>query len=428
MSDIQIQPKDTPTLCIGLFGFGVVGEGLYKVLQQTPSLNATIKKVCIRNAWKKRNAPAELFTDNPDDLLEDGEINVIVELIDDATAAFGIVSQALSNHKAVVSANKKMIAEHFPTLLSLQQQYEAPFLYEAACCASIPVIRNLEEYYDNDLLQSISGIVNGSTNFILTRMQEGQPDFTAALLLAQQLGFAESNPLLDIGGFDATNKLSILLAHAYGITVSPADLLFAGIQQLQPGDIAYAHEKHCRIKLVATATRLRNGQVAAFVLPQLVAAESQLFHVQDEYNGVLIESSFADRQFFYGKGAGSLPTASAVLSDISALRYAYRYAYRKKYQQVPPMLSHDFYLQVYVSAPNATAIPTDRFTRIEERFTGKGRNYITGVIAASALQQNDWWKQEGISLIVGAAGIMEDVELRSIQHQSLTLAGVKAEN
>ena len=131
-------------LVLGIFGFGIVGEGLYKVLNQTPSLNAFIKKVCIKNINKKRNAPAELFTADKEILLNDPEINIIVELIDDADAAFQIVRVAFLNGKSVVSANKKMIAEHLPELLKLQQQTGASFLYEAACCASIPVIRNLE--------------------------------------------------------------------------------------------------------------------------------------------------------------------------------------------------------------------------------------------------------------------------------------------
>ena len=135
-----------------MFGFGVVGEGLYKVLHQTPSLQASIKKVCIKHPGKQRSAPETLFTTKADLLLNDEEINVIVEVIDDADAAFVIASTALKNGKAVVSASKKMIAEHLPELLQLQADTNMPFLYEAAACASIPVIRNLEEYYDNDLL------------------------------------------------------------------------------------------------------------------------------------------------------------------------------------------------------------------------------------------------------------------------------------
>ncbi|HEX2535335.1 MAG TPA: homoserine dehydrogenase, partial [Chitinophagaceae bacterium] len=149
-------------LTIGLFGFGVVGEGIYQVLQQTPSLNASIRRICIKHPEKKRNVDPALLTTDYNALLDDPEINVIVELINDADEAYHIVTGALKRGKAVVSANKKLIAEHFEELLQLQQQYNTPFLYEAAVCGSIPVIRNLEEYYDNDLLRGICGIVNGS--------------------------------------------------------------------------------------------------------------------------------------------------------------------------------------------------------------------------------------------------------------------------
>src|SRR5437868_2176126 len=151
---------------IGLFGFGTVGKGLYDVLNATPTLQATIKKICIKNINKKRSIGAHHFTNAALELLKDENINVIGEVMYDADAEFSIVKAALQNRKAVVSANKKMIAEHFEELLQLQQQYQTPFLYEGACCASMPVIRNLEEYYDNDLLRSIRGIINGSTNYI----------------------------------------------------------------------------------------------------------------------------------------------------------------------------------------------------------------------------------------------------------------------
>src|SRR5689334_17365373 len=257
-------------LVIGLFGFGVVGEGLYKALQQTSSLNATIKKVCIKHPGKKRNAPEELFTTDKDVLLNDEEINVIVEVINESEPAFEIVSTALLNGKHVVSASKKMIAEHLPRLLELQKKTGKSFLCEAAACASIPVIRNLEEYYDNDLLHSLKAIVNGSTNFILTKMFEESLSFKDALLLAQQLGFAESDPSLDVEGYDAVNKWVILLAHAYGIVKHPDEIIFNGIQNIQFNDSLVAKEKSYDIKLVAQAKKLLNGKVAAFVLPQFV--------------------------------------------------------------------------------------------------------------------------------------------------------------
>ncbi|MBS1591126.1 MAG: homoserine dehydrogenase [Bacteroidetes bacterium] len=412
-------------LNIGLFGFGVVGEGLYKVLQQTPSLKATIKKVCIKHADKQRNAPASLFTTDKNDLLYDENINVIVEVIDDANAAFEIVSTALKNKKAVVSASKKMIAEHLPEILQLQLETEQPFLYESAACASIPVIRNLEEYYDNDLLHSIKAIVNGSTNFILTKIIEENLSFNDALLLAQQLGFAESNPKLDVEGFDAVNKWSILLNHAYGIVEHPDNILFNGIQNIQLADAVVAKEKHFEIKLVAQAQKLKDGKVAAFVLPQFVKQDDHLAFVKNEYNGVVIESGFADKQFFYGKGAGSFPTASAVLSDIAALRYGYRYEYKKLYHHKPHELSRDFYVKVYVSFDDWKFIPKEKFEWIEEWHAGEERKYLVGVLHAKELFNNDWWKENNTSLILFSEPIIENVDIVKLKKRSLELAGVE---
>ncbi|MBN9483287.1 MAG: homoserine dehydrogenase [Bacteroidetes bacterium 43-93] len=399
-------------LSIGLFGFGVVGTGLYKVLQQTPSLNAEIKKVCIKHPEKKREAPETLFTVDPDILLNDESINVIVELIDDADAAYYIVSKALTSGKAVVSANKKMIAEHLPELLAIQKEYGTPFLYESACCASIPVIRNLEEYYDNDLLQGVSGIVNGSTNYILTRVAQDKLTFEEALLQAQIEGFAESNPALDVEGIDAVNKLSILLTHAYGIVAHPQEIIHSGIQNLQAHDAVFAKEKGFEIKLVAQAKKLEDGNVAAFVLPQFVDNTNQLYNVRNEYNGVVIESGLADKQFFYGKGAGSFPTASAVLSDLSALRYDYKYEYKKLHNKTAGNLSNDFFLRVYVSFEGLFQVPHERFERIEEWSSSEKKCHVIGVIKFSKLRDSQWWKKKGISVIVWPDAFVTDVVVK----------------
>lgn len=411
-------------LVIGLFGFGTVGEGFYKVLHQTASLNAVIKKVCIKNIDKKRNAPLSLFTTNRDELLEDKEINVIVEVIDNSEDAFYIATTAMKNGKAIVSASKKMIAEHLSELLSLQLQTRAPFLYESAACASIPVIRNLEEYYDNDLLECLTGIVNGSTNYILTKIFDEGLSFASALQSAQQLGFAESNPDFDVLGIDAVNKLTLLLVHAYGIVAEPGSLLFSGINNISKADARIAIEKDCQIKLTARAVKLKNGLVTAFVLPQFVTRDSQLFNVKNEFNGVVIKSSFADEQFFYGKGAGSLPTASAVLSDISALSYDYRYEYKKLRYHTPPTFTTDFYLKVYISFPDLQSVDKTKFEWIEEFHNSPEGCYLIGSIHFSKLTEDDWWKQEGISLIAMPDAIIEDFELRNLKKRSLNLAGI----
>jgi len=411
-------------LTIGLFGFGVVGEGLYKVLQQTPSLKASIKKVCIKNPGKKREAPADLFTTDRDVILNDPSINVIVEVINESGPAFEIVSRALRSGKSVVSASKKMIAEHLPELLQLQKETGESFLYEAAACASIPVIRNLEEYYDNDLLHSIKAIVNGSTNFILTKMFEERLGFQEALLLAQQLGFAESDPSLDVEGFDAANKWTFLLTHAYGIVEETQNLVFNGIQDVQAGDAVVAKEKNYDIKLVAQAKKLETGKVAAFVLPQFIKQDDHLAFVKNEYNGVVIESGFSDKQFFYGKGAGSFPTASAVLSDLSALRYQYKYEYKKLYHHTPHQLTDDFFIRVYCSFDDWKYIPRDKFEWIEEWHAQTERKYLVGVLHFREIKHNTWWKENNTSLVLTPEPIIEDVEIRKLKKKSLELAGI----
>jgi homoserine dehydrogenase len=411
-------------LRIGLFGFGVVGEGLYKVLQQTPSLKAEIVRVCIKNAEKKREAPASLFTTEPDLLLDDPEINVIVEVINESEPAFRIVRKALLNGKDVVSASKKMLASHLPELLQLQQETGRSLLYEASACASIPVIRNLEEYYDNDLLHSIKGIVNGSTNFILTKMFEDKLDFKQALLLAQQLGFAESDPSLDVEGTDAVHKWTLLLNHAYGILEAPENILYGGIQHIHANDAAVAAEKNYAIKLVAQAQKLGNGKVAGFVLPQFVKQDDHLAFVKHEYNGVVIESGFADKQFFYGKGAGSFPTASAVLSDVSALRYQYRYEYKKRYHHQPLELTKSFFLKVYVSFDHWDLIPREDFESIEEWHADSDRKYLVGVLSFETLKQKNWWRAHNTSLILMPDPIIESLDLKELKKKSLELAGV----
>ena len=412
-------------LTIGLFGFGVVGEGIYQVLLQTPSLQAAIKKVCIKHPDKKRNAPLSLFTTEYNDILNDPEINLVVELIDDADEAYKIVTTAFRNKKSVVSANKKMIAEHLAELIYLQNENDVSFLYEAAVCGSIPIIRNLEEYYDNDLLQSICGIVNGSTNYILTKINEGL-NYKEALQKAQQLGFAESNPSLDVEGIDATNKLTILLAHAYGIIANPKDLIHIGITRLHETDALYAKEKHLQVKLTAQACKMADGKVAAFVLPQFIKEDSQLFHVKNEYNGVVIESKLADKQFLYGKGAGRFPTSSAVISDISALSYDYRYEFKKLSRDEKYFLSNNYFLKVFVSFNDWAEVNKWDFEQVIEFHSTEERQYLTGIIQFEKLKNAGWFYDPSISVILLPEGIIEKeaIVAKSLKKVSLQLAGV----
>lgn len=385
---------------IGLFGFGCVGFGLYEVLEKTPGLKASIKKICVKNKNKERQLSASHFTFDKNEILDDNEINVVVELIDDADAAFEIVKAALQKGKAVVSANKKMIAEHFDELLQLQKQYNVLLLYEAACCASIPIIRNLEEYYDNDLLESIEGIVNGSTNYILTKTFNENITYADALKEAQQKGFAESDPTLDTGGFDAKYKLLILLAHAFGIVAKPEEIFNAGIDRIGEIELNYAREKNLKIKLVAHAYKTGKGNVSSFVMPKFIDSNNKLFHVDDVYNGVITKTSFADIQFFVGKGAGAHPTASAVLSDLSALSYDYRYEYKKMQQHEIAKLNDHIVLKVLCRhrAEEATYLK-ELFDTIDESYLNSHSGYIIGNILIERIK-TIYESSRGVSFIL----------------------------
>jgi homoserine dehydrogenase len=220
------------------------------------------------------------------------------------------------------------------------------------------------------------------------------------------------------------NKWTLLINHAYGIVTDPHELLFTGIQSIQGSDAVVASEKHFDIKLVAQAKKLLNGKVAAFVLPQFVKLNEPLSFVKNEYNGVVIESGFADKQFFYGKGAGSFPTASAVLSDIAALRYDYHYEYKKLYHHKPHELTSDFYVKVYVSFDDLDNIPKEKFEWIEEWHSDADRKYLIGVIHFAELQEDNWWKENNTSLILTPEPIIEDVEIRKLKKKSLELAGL----
>lgn len=374
-------------LTLGIFGFGVVGQGLYDIIK-TKNLNLAIKKFVIKHPEKKRSLPAELFTTDAKAVLNDPEINTVVELIDDAAAAFDIVAAALKAGKNVVSANKKMIATHLKELVDIQHQHGTSLLYEGAVCGSIPIIRNLEEYYDNELLHSISGIFNGSSNYILSKIFNDNLAYDTALRQAQDLGFAETDPTLDVGGFDAKFKLAIVASHAYGLYIAPENILNIGIDKLSTSDIQFANEKNLKIKLVPTAREINDKDVILYVLPKLVSAENILYNVENEYNGVLVKAAFADEQFFYGKGAGGHPTGSAVLSDIAALRYGYRYEYKKHIDAGSLGYSTGWEITVYLRYDDEKIIEKLEFTSISERYYAQDFKYVIGKISLAKIFEN----------------------------------------
>jgi homoserine dehydrogenase len=382
---IQKMAKNSNKQVIGQFGFGVVGEGLYHVLQNSHTTNATIKKICIVDREKKRSIPMEHFTFNADDILNDPEINLVVELINDSEQAFDIVKKALIKGKSVVSGNKKMLAFNLPELVEIQRQTGAALLYDASACGSIPVIRNLEEYYDNDLLLSITGILNGSSNFVLTKVFNENKSYQMAVAEAQELGFAETDPTLDMGGWDALYKIVILALHGFGTFVDPCEVFVSGITNLSVDDIRFAREKGYRIKLVAQATKINGKSFNLMVMPKMVTNDEYIYNVENEYNGVIINGAYYEKQFMFGKGAGALPTGSSVLSDITARMHGYRYEYKKQKYFNTPQHTNDVSVKIYLRYKDLVDFSHFEFETIDEKLSSRSYNYVIGDIKLNKL-------------------------------------------
>ncbi len=371
-------------IIIGMFGFGNVAGGLFELLQKIKPQNIEIRRVCVRNINKPRAFEAD-FTDNPDDIFLDDNINFIVELIDDAEASFNIVKRALLSRRPVVSGNKKMLARHIVELIELQKQTDTALLYDASACGSIPVIRNLEEYYDNDLLISVKGILNGSSNYILSKIFNEHMSYGDALTLAKEAGFVESNPTLDIDGWDSLFKLIIITVHAFGVYVEPERIFTYGISSMTDTDITFANEKDRRIKLVAHVEKVGNNRLVMCVMPQLISRNKYIYSVEDEFNGVVIKGLFYDKQFMFGRGAGGHPTGSAVLSDITACLYDYRYEYKKLHNIHPPVYTDRVDFRVYFRYHDADDLNLVDFKSIDERYESRDNKYVVGTVSLASL-------------------------------------------
>lgn len=378
---------DNKQINIGLFGFGTVGKGLYDVLKKIQPENVSIVKVCVRNVAKHSAEALELeFTNNADDIFTDSRINFIVELIDDAEAAYGIVKRALQAKIPVVSGNKKMLARHIQEMIQLQRDNDTALLYDASACGSIPVIRNLEEYYDNDLLISVKGILNGSSNFILSKIFNEGMNYAEALKLAQDLGFAESDPTLDIGGWDSLFKLIIITIHAFGVYVEPEQIFTFGIGNMNEHDIQFAHEKRRRVKLVGWAEKVDEDKLVLSVMPHLLSKQKYIYSVEDEFNGVVIKGLFYYKQFMFGQGAGGFPTGSAVLSDITAQLYDYRYQYKKLQSPHQLHFTNDYKVRIYYRYDSPATLNLLEFSTIHESYYSDTYKYVVGDIELSQLQ------------------------------------------
>lgn len=365
---------------IGLFGYGVVGQAICEVLPFNKGIDAKIKKICIKNTDKQRNLPKEMFTSNYDEILEDAEINLVIEVITDADEAYKIVKKALQNGKNVVSANKKMIAYNIAELQKISHENNVSFLYDASSCGSVPIIRNLEEYYDNALLLSVAGILNGSSNYILTKIFNDGRTYEDALKEAQDLGFAEADPSFDVDGYDSLYKICILTLHSFGIILNPDNVFNYGISNLTNHDIEFAKQRGYRIKLVGQVSSVSEDKITTFVMPGLMGKDKYIYNVDDEFNGVVLQGQFYHKQFMFGKGAGGGPTASAIISDITAISYDYKYEYKKQKYYKGIEYTDETVLEVYLRYNKKEDLDKFKFICLKEKFYSEQTNYVIGDI------------------------------------------------
>jgi len=305
-----------------ILGYGVVGSGVAKML--TDNANRIEKKTGARINLKRivdiRDFPGDRFesiiTKDFNEVLADDEINVVAETIGGVGVAYKFTKALLESGKNVVTSNKELVAKHGEELLAIAAEKGVSYFFEAAVGGGIPVIRAMLSSLEANNYKRIVGILNGTTNYILTMMKKNGTPFAEALAQAQKLGYAEQDPTADIKGFDAQRKISILADIAYGETISPDEVYTEGIDRITPETLAYASSKGYEVKLICYAEKKENG-IYAFVSPCAVKASSPLSHVEDVFNGVTVSCDCADDMTFIGRGAGSLPTASAVVADIT---------------------------------------------------------------------------------------------------------------
>lgn len=313
-------------LVIGLAGLGTVGSGLVQLLktnaseiEQRTGKKIIVKYVAVRDINKKRDIPecAKLI-DNPLLMIEDPEVQVIVELIGGTNLAGTLIRKALENGKSVVTANKALLAEKGEELFTLAEENNLFLAYEASVAGAIPVVQTIKDSLAGNKIQNIFGILNGTSNYILSEMSANGTQFDEALKSAQKLGFAEADPTLDIDGFDAAHKLKLLVRLAWGVHYPYDKLSIQGIRDMSAMDIAFAQSLGYTIKLLGQA-EYKNNEIEAGVSPVLIPAKAILSRVDGAYNAIHINGNAVGPLFLHGLGAGSLPTASAVLGDIMSI-------------------------------------------------------------------------------------------------------------
>lgn len=313
------------TIKIGLLGLGNIGTGTYKTLEMnreeieaTLGTKVDIVKILERDVDRDRGITVarEKFTQNPDEIFQDPEIDIVIELLGGIEPATTFMLTAMENGKHVVTANKAAVAANYSKLMETAKANNIMFRFEASVGGGIPILGTLTGPLRANKFEEVMGILNGTTNYILTMMTKEGLDYETALKDAQDQGFAEADPTADVEGIDAANKLSILMALMFDKYVAPQDIPTTGITAITKEKIDEARENGCKIKLIAHAKKNESGDIDYEVRPMYISATHPLANINKEFNAVFIKGNAVDDLMFYGKGAGPLPTGSAIMGDV----------------------------------------------------------------------------------------------------------------
>ena len=311
-------------LNVGLLGLGTVGTGIVEIINErrntitvTSGTDIRIKKILVRNVNKTRNIDTEQLelTDNFEDILNDQEINVIVEVTGDLESSYRYITAALNSGKHVVTANKAVVSKYFGELSALANEKNLAFLYEASVGGGIPVLKPLKEQLELNEITEVQGILNGTCNYILTRMINEGKDYGEVLKIAQELGYAEADPSADVEGHDTLRKLRILATLALQADITEEDILLDGISSINATDVDNIRKMDSTVKLIAEARKTDKG-FTAIVQPMIVKNSNYFANVNMAFNSIAFKGNNVGELKFYGAGAGKLPTANAVLSDV----------------------------------------------------------------------------------------------------------------
>ena len=310
---------------VSILGFGTVGSGVYQIINENnKELEAsTGKKIRVKNILDSKRSInpeiADILAKDFEEIENDDEVSIVVETIGGTEAAYDFVKRSLLKGKNVVTSNKALVEMYGSELLRIAKEKDVSFLFEASVGGGIPVLRTIGDAFAGEVIKEIDGILNGTTNYILTCMTEDGQSFEEALLKAQELGYAERDPEADIEGHDTGRKIAILSSLACGKEVKFSDIYLEGISKIEKADLEYAKKMKMAIKLCGSATVDDNGDIAAYVCPMMLDRDNPLYMVKGVFNAILLEGNMIGRTMLYGSGAGKLPTASAVVSDILSI-------------------------------------------------------------------------------------------------------------